>query len=236
MKIGEVEQCTGVTAKNIRFYEKEGLLQPARQAHNGYREYTQDDVEVVKQIKLLRELGVSLDHIRRLRAGEITMRDCMDLYVASFESEIAHLQYLKSLCDDLKDTDLPRLNVDRYLDEIEAAKKRGRRFVDIVHDCTTRCRNILPDPAFHFEPHDPITKASEFVDELMRYAKQEGLSLDIRHTGMEPIAYLDGKKYLFVLDLPHYLEFKGPLRWLLNGMFVYTRWGYKIVYAYPCQL
>lgn len=236
MKIGEVEQRTGVTAKNIRFYEKEGLLQPARQAHNGYRDYTEDDVDAVKQIKLLRELGVSLDHIHRLREGEIRMRDCMELYTASFEAEIAHLQYLKSLCDELKDTDLPRLNVDHYLDEIEDAKRRGRRFVDIVHDCTTRCRNILPDPAFHFEPREPILKPAEFVDELTHYAREQGMALDIRHTGMEPIAYLDGRKYLFLLDLPHVLEFKGPLRWLFSGLFTYTSWGYKVVYAYPCQL
>ena len=62
------------------------------------------------------------------------------------------------------------------------------------------------------------------------------MALDIRHTGMEPIAYLDGRKYLFLLDLPHVLEFKGPLRWLLSGLFTYTSWGYKVVYAYPCQL
>ena len=39
MKINEVEQLVGITKRNIRFYEKEGLLSPSRNSDNGYREY-----------------------------------------------------------------------------------------------------------------------------------------------------------------------------------------------------
>lgn len=38
MRINEVERRVGVTKKNIRFYEEEGLLKPGRNAENGYRE------------------------------------------------------------------------------------------------------------------------------------------------------------------------------------------------------
>ena len=38
MKIKQVEELVGITRKNIRFYEEQGLLQVAR-ADNGYREY-----------------------------------------------------------------------------------------------------------------------------------------------------------------------------------------------------
>ena len=46
MKINEVEQLVGVTKRNIRFYEKEGLLSPGR-TDNGYRDYGEEDVEAV---------------------------------------------------------------------------------------------------------------------------------------------------------------------------------------------
>ena len=36
MKINEVEKIIGITKKNIRFYEKEGLLSPCRNKENGY--------------------------------------------------------------------------------------------------------------------------------------------------------------------------------------------------------
>ena len=52
MNIAEVERRTGLTRANIRFYEKEGLLSPARGA-NGYRDYTEKDVETLRKILLL---------------------------------------------------------------------------------------------------------------------------------------------------------------------------------------
>lgn len=43
MKIKQVEELVGITSKNIRFYESQGLLTPER-ADNGYREYHQDNI------------------------------------------------------------------------------------------------------------------------------------------------------------------------------------------------
>ena len=39
MNIKEVEKITGISSQNIRFYEKYELVQPVRNANNGYREY-----------------------------------------------------------------------------------------------------------------------------------------------------------------------------------------------------
>ena len=41
MKINEVEAAVGVTKKNIRFYEEEGLISPRREPGNGYRSYSE---------------------------------------------------------------------------------------------------------------------------------------------------------------------------------------------------
>ena len=69
MKIKQVEELVGITKKNIRFYEEQGLLNPGR-AENGYREYSSDDVQRLKQIKFLRKLGVPIEEIRRVLTGE----------------------------------------------------------------------------------------------------------------------------------------------------------------------
>ena len=61
MKINEVEAAVGVTKKNIRFYEEEGLISPSREPGNGYRSYSQADVERLRRIKLLRKLDGSLE-------------------------------------------------------------------------------------------------------------------------------------------------------------------------------
>ena len=39
VKINEVEAQVGITKKNIRFYEEQGLLHPRRSTENGYRDY-----------------------------------------------------------------------------------------------------------------------------------------------------------------------------------------------------
>ena len=57
MKIKQVEELVGITRKNIRFYEEQGLLNVAR-AENGYREYHQADVIRLQEIKLFRKMDI----------------------------------------------------------------------------------------------------------------------------------------------------------------------------------
>ena len=64
MKIKDVEALVGITKTNIRFYEKEGLLNPERNQENNYREYTEADVEVLRKIKVLRMLDVPTSDIK----------------------------------------------------------------------------------------------------------------------------------------------------------------------------
>ena len=68
MTVKELEQALGMSRANIRFYEKEGLLSPLR-LENGYRDYTPDDLETLRKIKLLRQLQVSVEDIRALQQG-----------------------------------------------------------------------------------------------------------------------------------------------------------------------
>lgn len=69
MNIAEAERRTGLTRANIRFYEKEGLLKPTR-GENGYRDYTEDNVQTLRKIMLLRRLRLSVPDIRAIESGE----------------------------------------------------------------------------------------------------------------------------------------------------------------------
>ena len=51
MTVKEVEERTGLPRANIRYYESEGLIHPAR-GENGYRDYRQEDVDTLLKIKL----------------------------------------------------------------------------------------------------------------------------------------------------------------------------------------
>ena len=70
MKINDVEKRTGLTAKSIRFYEQKGLLTVDRNGENDYREYTDDNVQRLLEIKLLRSLEFSVQEIQAFFATD----------------------------------------------------------------------------------------------------------------------------------------------------------------------
>ncbi|HEX5598286.1 MAG TPA: MerR family transcriptional regulator [Micromonosporaceae bacterium] len=65
MRIGELANRTGVNQQLLRYYEKQGLLQPQRAA-NGYREYAEKDIIVVRRIRELLAAGLSTTAIAEL--------------------------------------------------------------------------------------------------------------------------------------------------------------------------
>ncbi|AZM51164.1 MerR family transcriptional regulator [Streptomyces sp. WAC 06738] len=69
MRIGELAHRSGVSRRLLRYYEEQGLLHPVR-LPNGYREYTDGDVDAVRHIRVLLDAG--------LRTGVIAgILDCV---------------------------------------------------------------------------------------------------------------------------------------------------------------
>ena len=130
MKINEVEELVGVTRRNIRFYEKEGLLAPARNSQNGYRDYGEAEVAQLKQIKLLRKLGVPLDEIRRLQNENATVADGMRRHLISLEREQKNLEQSMVFCQRMKDQEvkLSDLDAEIWLKEMESLEQKGTTF------------------------------------------------------------------------------------------------------------
>ena len=73
----EMEARSGVPRANIRYYEAEGLLAPARSG-NGYRDYSEEDLRTLEKIKLLRRLGVTIEALRALRDGRAELSAVLD--------------------------------------------------------------------------------------------------------------------------------------------------------------
>ena len=69
MTIKEIEEKTGMSRTNIRFYESEGLIQPKRR-ENGYREYSEEDAAVLRKVKLLRSMDIPLEQVKSAAFGE----------------------------------------------------------------------------------------------------------------------------------------------------------------------
>ena len=101
MTIKELEEKTGLARANIRYYEQQGLVHPVRR-ENGYRDYSQQDLQALGKIKLLRHLGLSIETIRTVQAGELTLSAALAEREEELSRESAMLAQEKLVCGELR--------------------------------------------------------------------------------------------------------------------------------------
>ena len=132
MKIKQVEELVGITSKNIRFYESQGLIIPER-AENGYREYRQKNIDTLKKIKLLRKLGVSVDEIKSVLSEETALEECLERHIDILEKERENLSNMQNLTSAIleKKCTVNTLETDEWLEEMERMEKEGIDFVNL---------------------------------------------------------------------------------------------------------
>ena len=130
MKINEVEALVGITKKNIRFYEAEGLLAPRRNSENGYRDYGEAEVDTLRRIKLLRKLGLPLEDIRQMLSGAHTVGDGMRRHLVTLERERQNLDAAARLCGELADCQerLADLDAAALLEQMAEMEQSGTTF------------------------------------------------------------------------------------------------------------
>ena len=102
-RIGEAARLSGVTAANIRYYEKEGLLAPGARGSNSYRLYSAADVHRLRFIRLCRAMDMSLDEVRTLLALDWDSKtdchaacDTLDAHLVHVRTRLAELQALEA--------------------------------------------------------------------------------------------------------------------------------------------
>ena len=122
----EMEARSGVPRANIRYYEAEGLLAPARSG-NGYRDYSEEDLRTLEKIKLLRRLGVTIEALRALRDGRAELSAVLDRRLAEVGGEQAALGRVERVCGDLRRTGATFTGLDpgRYLADLDAPALPG---------------------------------------------------------------------------------------------------------------
>ena len=121
MQIKDVETLAGITKKNIRFYEKEGLLTPRRNAANDYREYSEEDVITLRRIKFLRKLDVPVEEIRLILNGSRELSYALRKHSRELGSRLKNVEEAKALCDELaaQETDIESLDADLFLEKMD---------------------------------------------------------------------------------------------------------------------
>ena len=111
MNISEAGERAGLPTKTIRYYEDIGLVEPARRRDNGYRDYADRDVHMLRFLSRARGLGFSVADCRALVALYAdTDRKSADVKeialnrVADIDAKVAELQAMRATLVNLSET------------------------------------------------------------------------------------------------------------------------------------
>lgn len=103
MNISAVAKLTGLSAKTIRYYEKEGIIPLPERGSNGYRTYSQAQANGLLFIKRARSLGFSLSQSRELldlfnRKDRCSseVKEKAQVHLEQIENQIAALTEIKT--------------------------------------------------------------------------------------------------------------------------------------------
>lgn len=101
MNIKQASEQSGVSAPNIRFYEKEGLFTPHAGRATNYRDYTAGNIRTLKLIRMLRMLDVPLPTIKAVLRGEQPLQQALQAQQTVLEQQAAQLAAAMQFCADL---------------------------------------------------------------------------------------------------------------------------------------
>lgn len=102
MKVKEIAEAAGASPDTVRFYTREGLLNPTRNPDNNYQQFNADDLQRLRFARKARQLGFSLSEIRAIldQADDHhspcpMVREVFEQRLTSVEQEINELQQLR---------------------------------------------------------------------------------------------------------------------------------------------
>lgn len=165
---GDLARATGNTVRTIRFYEEEGLLEPAEVSDGGHRRYTDDDLERLKLIGDLRELGLSLCEIKdilALRAG----CSCVAEFADRLEKSLTgHVQEAQRRMERLERV---RSEIERTLEMIQSHLSAGD---GTVRPCDLSCAPDAPKMLRILAPRDVTCALHQSAEEIVKGVRESG--------------------------------------------------------------
>lgn len=153
MLISEAAKRTGLTKKAIEYYEEQGIIKPET-SENGYRNFSEEDIRMLRKLSVLRNLGLSISEIRAFLLGEDYTELQKIINRKSFEIEAlkAKEKLLKSLAE--------KRDWDKIQEEINTADRKNSVLIRLLNCFPGFYGQYI---AFHFAPflNDPITTGEQ---------------------------------------------------------------------------
>lgn len=195
MNIKAAEELSGVSRQNIRFYEREGLLNPDRNPENDYREYQQEHIETLKMIRVMRMLDMPLDQIKLVLEGSISPAKAAKEQRQRLKAQQEQLSAAIRFCEEWSAFQtVEAVNVDEMISRMESPENAQGLFQKWVEDYR---KVVLAEEKklFTFIPDQAVTDPREFTEALFAFAEKNSLNLVITKESMCPEFTIDGIEY-----------------------------------------
>lgn len=195
MNIKKAEELSGVSRQNIRYYEREGLLRPERNAGNDYREYGEEHIHALKQIRAMRMLDMPLDQIRQVLSGELTPAEAAAGQKRKLLDQQAKLDAAIRFCEEWTALQcLEDLDIDAVLRRMEQPEN-ARGLLQQWKEDYRKVALSESQKLFTFIPEDAVTNPREFTAALMACAEKENMDMVITKESMYPEFTVNGIEY-----------------------------------------
>lgn len=145
MKIKEVEELVHMNGQTIRYYDKLGFLHPSRD-ENGYRNYTMDDIKILKRIRFLRELDISLELIGIILDNPNEFQNILEKHIETLKVQVNNLETIERKCEEINKKNIPLL--DAIVDG---------EFQEIPEISNSKIKEILQKTRDYIQPYSCIT-------------------------------------------------------------------------------
>lgn len=187
--IGQLARGSGLSVRTIRYWSDEGVLHPVTRSTGGYRLYDAESVARLELVRTLRELGLGLDHVRQVLAGETSVAEVAAAHVAALDAQIRALRVTRAVLSTVarRGSTAEEMTLMNKLARLSAAE-RGRIIDDFMEetfggldtadpDIRTRLRFSLADL-----PEDPTPEQVDAWVELAEMLQDQGFRARMRQT------------------------------------------------------
>lgn len=168
MKINEVCNATGLTKKAIEYYQQKKIIDP-KVDESGYREFNESDIERLKQVSVLRSLGLSVPEIKKILDSKFTKEELRKCIIRKqLENELSNKQ--TQLLEELSDSkNIEKINAE--IIELNKKKSIKERLLEVFPGFYGRFfvshfSRFLEDPIKTEEQEEAYKIIINFLDEV----------------------------------------------------------------------
>ena len=181
--VGEAASLHGLTVRTLHHWEQRGLLNPAHDEFNGYRYYTDTDLERITVIMGYRAIGMSLDAIRNIlqdRANStehlLAQRDMLQRKIAAYGRMLETIEHL------LEDTMAPK---NEQLSAAEKAEIMGEGF-SLAHQQEAQERYAKTDDWAEYQRRTATMNSADWQNGKQQAEEVEQALVEAFTRGVKP--------------------------------------------------